>query len=92
MRTFDFTRCTLVATVPPTAALCREVFGADGAVVYGWVFAAHQVGASIAAIAAGVLRDTAGEYTWAWFGAAGLCVVAAVVSAGITRRRQELPA
>jgi len=81
-----------VATVPPTAALCREVFGKDGAVVYGWVFAAHQVGASVAAIAAGVLRDTAGEYTWAWFGAAGLCVVAAVVSAGITRRRQELPA
>jgi MFS family permease len=81
-----------VATVPPTAALCRELFGKDGAVVYGWVFAAHQVGAAIAAIAAGVLRDTAGEYTWAWFGAAGLCIVAAVVSVGITRRRQELPA
>lgn len=81
-----------VATVPPTAALCRELFGKDGAVVYGWVFAAHQVGAAIAAIAAGVLRDTAGEYTWAWFGAAGLCIVAAVVSVGITLRRQELPA
>jgi MFS family permease len=81
-----------VATVPPTAALCREVFGADGSVVYGWVFASHQIGAAIAAVAAGVLRDTAGEYTWAWFGAAGLCVVAAVVSAGVSRRRQELPA
>lgn len=81
-----------VATVPPTAALCREIFGKDGSVVYGWVFAAHQVGASAAAIAAGVLRDAAGEYTWAWFGAAGLCLVAAVVSVGITRRRQELPA
>lgn len=81
-----------VATVPPTAALCRELFGKDGSVVYGWVFASHQVGASIAAVAAGVLRDTAGEYTWAWFGAAGLCIVAAVVSVGITRRRQELPA
>jgi MFS family permease len=81
-----------VATVPPTAALCREVFGADGSVVYGWVFASHQVGAAIAAVAAGVLRDTAGEYTWAWFGAAGLCVVAAVVSAGVSRRRRELPA
>ncbi len=79
-----------VATVPPTAALCREVFGADGSVVYGWVFAAHQVGAAIAAIAAGILRDSAGEYTWAWFGAAGLCVVAAVVSAGVSRRRQEV--
>lgn len=79
-----------VATVPPTAALCREVFGADGAVVYGWVFASHQVGAAIAAITAGILRDTAGEYTWAWFGAAALCVVAAVVSAGITRTPKAL--
>lgn len=75
-----------VATVPPTAALCREVFGADGPVVYGWVFASHQIGASIAAVLAGVLRDVTGEYTWAWFGAAGLCVVAAIVSVGITRK------
>lgn len=81
-----------VATVPPTAALCRELFGTDGAVVYGWVFASHQIGAAAAAIAAGVLRDAAGEYTWAWFGAAGLCVVAAVVSAGITRRKHVLAA
>jgi MFS family permease len=80
-----------VATVPPTAALCREVFGADGPVVYGWVFASHQIGASIAAIAAGVIRDGTGEYTWAWLGAAALCVVAAVVSAGIARGRQALP-
>jgi predicted MFS family arabinose efflux permease len=77
-----------VATVPPTAALCREVFGADGPVVYGWVFASHQVGASIAAVGAGVLRDVTGQYTWAWFGAAALCVVAAVVSAGIARNRE----
>jgi MFS family permease len=81
-----------VATVPPTAALCREVFGADGSVVYGWVFASHQIGAALAAVAAGVLRDVTGEYTWAWFGAAGLCVVAAVVSIGITRNRTPLPA
>jgi predicted MFS family arabinose efflux permease len=79
-----------VATVPPTAALCREVFGADGSVVYGWVFASHQIGASLAAIGAGVIRDTFGDYTWAWFGAASLCVVAAVVSAGITRKRRAV--
>ncbi len=81
-----------VATVPPTAALCREVFGADGSVVYGWVFASHQIGASLAAIGAGLLRDVTGEYTWAWFGAAGLCVVAAIVSVGITRQRHLIAA
>jgi MFS family permease len=77
-----------VATVPPTVALCREVFGKDGPIVFGWVFASHQVGAAIAATVAGVVRDQTGEYTAAWFGAAGLCMVAAVVSATITRRKQ----
>ncbi|MBY6538266.1 MFS transporter [Rhodococcus sp. BP-349] len=75
-----------VATVPPTIALCREVFGAQGPLVFGWVFASHQVGAGIASVVAGVVRDATGEYTAAWFGAAGLCVVAAVLSVGIARR------
>ncbi|MBC7724789.1 MAG: MFS transporter [Burkholderiaceae bacterium] len=75
-----------VATVPPTVALCREVFGSDGPIVFGWVFASHQVGAAIAASVAAVVRDTTGEYTIAWFGAAGLCVDAAVVSATIANR------
>ena len=76
-----------VATVPPTVALCREVFGKDGPIVFGWVFAAHQIGAAIAAFSAGALRDATGEYTAAWFGAAALCLVAAAVSATITRKR-----
>jgi predicted MFS family arabinose efflux permease len=81
-----------VATVPPTVAICRELFGADGPIVFGWVFAAHQIGAAIAATAAGVIRDATGQYTIAWFGAAGLCLVAAVVSIGITRTPVKQPA
>ena len=81
-----------VATVPPTVALCREVFGADGPVVFGGVFAANQVGRAIAATVAGVVRDSTGEYTLAWFGAAGLCAVAAVVSVSIARGRPAAPA
>ena len=38
---------TWLATVPPTAALCREVFGEQGTIVFGWVFAAHQIGAAL---------------------------------------------
>ena len=38
-----------VATVPPTIALCRQHFGADGPIVFGWVFASHQIGAAMAA-------------------------------------------
>ena len=74
-----------VATVPPTVALCREAFGANGVIIFGWVFAAHQIGAAIAAASAGLIRDTTGEYTIAWFAAAALCAVAAAVSFGIRR-------
>ncbi|MCU1515170.1 MAG: major facilitator superfamily 1 [Microbacteriaceae bacterium] len=77
-----------VATVPPTVALCREIFGKDGPIVFGWVFASHQIGAAIAATTAGWVRDSFGTYTPAWLGAAGLCVIAAVVSATITRKKK----
>ena len=33
-----------VATVPPTIVLCRNYFGARSPVVFGWVFASHQLG------------------------------------------------
>jgi len=74
-----------VATVPPTAAICRQVFGADGSVVFGWVFAAHQLGAAAAALAAGAVRDATGQYTYAWFAAAAMCTIAAVISATIRK-------
>ena len=69
-----------LATVPPTVALCREYFGEQGTIVFGWVFAAHQVGAAVAAFAAGVARDQTGSYTIAWIGGAALCVLAAAMS------------
>lgn len=83
-----------VATVPPTAAICRQVFGADGSVVFGWVFAVHQLGAAAAALAAGAIRDATGQYTYAWFGAAAMCTIAAIISATIRKdagKRQSTP-
>ncbi|WP_347108145.1 MFS transporter [Paenarthrobacter sp. S56] len=74
-----------VATVPPTAAICRQMFGADGSVVFGWVFAAHQLGAAVAAVLAGYIRDATGHYNYAWLGAAAMCTVAAVISATIRK-------
>ena len=56
-----------VATVPPTLALCREHFGARAPVVFGWVFASHQLGAAVAAFGGGVIRDVTGSYDLAWF-------------------------
>ncbi|MEE1619867.1 MFS transporter [Zafaria sp. J156] len=74
-----------VATVPPTAALCREHFGEHGTIVFGWVFAAHQLGAAAAALGAGVIRDVFGSYTYAWWGGAAMCLVAAVLSIAVKR-------
>ncbi|MSY16178.1 MAG: MFS transporter, partial [Actinobacteria bacterium] len=65
-----------VATVPPTVLLCRQVLGPDkGAVIYGWVFAAHQIGGSIAALGAALLRVKFGDYATAFYITGLLCVV-----------------
>ena len=74
-----------VATVPPTVALCRERFGARAPIVFGWVFAAHQVGSAIAAVGAGLVRDLTGAYDGAWWGAGALCLVAAGLSLAVRR-------
>ncbi|WP_345463038.1 MFS transporter [Nocardioides marinquilinus] len=67
-----------VATVPPTVALCRAHFGPErAAVVFGWVFAAHMVGAGVAAAYAGLVRQGIGAYTTAWLTAGVLCLLAA---------------
>ncbi|MET9248423.1 MFS transporter [Nonomuraea sp. NPDC003709] len=76
-----------VATVPPTVALCRRIYGADGAVVFGWVFGSHQVGAAFAAVAAGLTRDHLGNYDLAWYGAGALCLLAAGMSMAIVHAR-----
>ena len=75
-----------VATVPPTVALCHEVFGREkGTVVFGWVFAAHQIGAAAAASAAGAVRTELGDYLVAFVSGAALCLVAALVTQAIRR-------
>ena len=75
-----------IATVPPTVALCQQRFGQAGPIVFGWVFASHQIGAAIAAAGAGVIRDANGTYELAWYLAGGLCGIAAIMSARIRRQ------
>nr|WP_308470254.1 MFS transporter [Kineococcus rubinsiae] len=80
-----------IATVPPTIALCRQHFGDAGAVVFGWVFASHQVGAAIAAFAAGAVRDATGDYAGAFYGAGALCLAAAAFSLLVGRQAGGTP-
>lgn len=80
-----------VATVPPTVTLCRQAYGIDkGAVVFGWVFAAHMVGAAAAAAVSGAMRASAGDYVSAWWLAGGLALAAAVAVLMIPRRTHVL--
>jgi hypothetical protein len=82
-----------VATVPPTIALCREVCGDRWATVgFGWVFAGHQVGAALAALGAGVIRDVTGSYQLAWIIAGAGCLVAALGVLRIGGGASTLPA
>lgn len=76
-----------VATVPPTIALCRSAFGDHAPIVFGWVFASHQLGAAVAALGAGLVRDQLGTYDLAWYVAGVLCLVAAVMCVAIRTAR-----
>jgi MFS family permease len=80
-----------VATVPPTMVLCREHFGVRAPVVFGWVFAFHQIGAAVAAFGAGLIRDLTGSYDEAWLAAGGLCMLAALLSVAIRRPVEPVP-
>ncbi|HCT80941.1 MAG TPA: MFS transporter [Micromonosporaceae bacterium] len=81
-----------IATVPPTVALCREHFGASGTIVFGWVFASHQIGAAITATAAGFARDTFGDYAATWIFTGALAIVAAGLSVAIRALPARTPA
>ena len=66
-----------IATVPPTVRLTSEAFGRENTgVIYGWIGASHQLGASLAAFGTGSMRTALGDYTLAFWLAGGLCVLA----------------
>ncbi|NML42267.1 MFS transporter [Ramlibacter sp. G-1-2-2] len=68
-----------IATVPPTVKLSAAEFGKEKAgLVFGWVFAAHQLGAATAAYAAGVIRTVLLTYNPALTAAGLACLLAAI--------------
>ncbi|MCL8016327.1 MFS transporter [Streptomyces sp. AS02] len=78
-----------VATVPPTVALCREQYGDDSAIVFGWVLASHQVGAALVAFLGGVARDVFGTYDMVWYSSGALCAAATLMVLVIRRRTAD---
>jgi|UniRef100_UPI000B332BB3 predicted MFS family arabinose efflux permease len=79
-----------IATVPPTVMLCRQVLGPDkGAIIYGWVFAAHQIGGALAAFGAGLLRVKFGDYAAAFYITGMLCVITSYFVLQITIKEKS---
>lgn len=69
-----------IATVPPTVKLAGAAFGKERAgMIFGWIFAAHQIGGAIAAYGAGLTRTLMLTYTPALYAAGGACLFAAVI-------------
>jgi MFS family permease len=75
-----------IATVPPTLKLTADRFGPEKAgIVFGWIFAGHQIGAASAAFGAGLIRTEYSTYLPAFFIAGVLCLLAAALVLTVRR-------
>jgi predicted MFS family arabinose efflux permease len=76
-----------IATVPPTVKLTVARFGRERAnLVFGWIFAGHQLGAAFAAFGAGLSRTALSSYLPAFFISGALCLIAAALILTIGQR------
>lgn len=77
-----------IATVPPTVRLTADAFGrANVGVMFGWIFASHQVGAALAATFAGTVRTYLGDYWIAFILSGIICLLAAGLVLRINKRQ-----
>jgi sugar phosphate permease len=82
-----------IATVPPTVKLAANAFGRERAgMVFGWIFAAHQLGAAVAAYGAGSVRTILLTYTPALYAAGAACLVAGLIAMAIKRPQANISA
>ncbi|MDI3558795.1 MFS transporter [Bradyrhizobium sp. Arg816] len=81
-----------IATVPPTVRLTAQKFGPERAnLVFGWIFAGHQLGAGTAAFGAGFSRTVYESYLPAFFIAGALCVFASLIVLALSRQPKVEP-
>jgi sugar phosphate permease len=75
-----------IATVPPTVKLATDAFGKERApIIFGWIGAGHQLGAATAALGAGWIRTTTGDYRGAFWTSGAICLVAAGLALTVGR-------
>jgi MFS family permease len=82
-----------VATVPPTARLAADTFGRENVgIMFGWIAAAHQLGAATAAYGGGLLRTWLGDYQVTFVSAGLVCLIAAGLVLRIGPASRSVPA
>ena len=82
-----------IATVPPTVRLTVSTFGAERTnLIFGWIFAGHQLGAASVALGAGLSRTYLLSYLPAFFTAGLLCLIASVAVLSIRRDKRPVVA
>lgn len=80
-----------IATVPPTIRLASDYFGKEkGAIIYGWVFASHQVGSGVAAYLGGYFYDIFNSYSITFISAGILCIVATLFVLSVKKKQQPV--
>jgi sugar phosphate permease len=81
-----------VATVPPTVRLTSDCFGRQNAgVIYGWIGAAHQMGAATAAVGAGLIRTHLGDYRDAFWISGSICFLTGLAFLAAAKPLRERP-
>jgi len=76
-----------IATVPPTVRLTAQTFGTEKVgLVFGWIFASHQIGAAVAAWGAGLSRTLLLTYSPALYTAGAACLVAALMAMAVRKK------
>ncbi|MGX6443266.1 MFS transporter [Neobacillus sp. K501] len=76
-----------IATVPPTVRLASDHFGKErGAIIYGWVFAAHQLGSGAAAFLGGYFYEVFHSYTLTFLSAGALCIIATLFVLSVKKK------
>ncbi len=79
------------ATGPATTAIAADTFGRQAvARIFGWIFLAHQFGATFAGYGAGVIYDIFGEYQYAFLAGATMALIAAALVLQISPRTSRL--
>jgi sugar phosphate permease len=77
-----------IATVPPTVRLTADAFGRENVgIMFGWIFASHQVGAALAATFAGTVRTYLGDYMIAFILSGIICLLASSLVLRISKSK-----